>query len=92
MWDNLTKIIAIICVTLFLQTMAVTVPACDERIDRKRAEGQKREEQISRDHWNSFVQPRHDLCVKKGGWPKLFDIPNTDRYDWDIDCIFPGGK
>ena len=50
-------------------------------------EAQKAQAAIS--HWNNYVQPLRDLCVKKGGWPRV--VPMNGHYDtnWQVLCDFP---
>ena len=55
-----------------------TVKAEDEAANR-----------IATKWWNSNVEPAKQLCLKQGGIPKFVDIPNTGRYDWQVECQYP---
>ena len=40
-------------------------------------------------YWNTNVEPLRQQCLKQGGIPKLEDIPNTGKWDWQVICSYP---
>lgn len=86
MRDKSLTIIAIglVCAVLFPQ-----IGACVKYHDRKAAESDAVQQAKGIEHWNANVEPMKQVCLQRGGIPKIVDTPNTGAYDWQVECQYP---
>lgn len=86
MKDKSLTIIAIglVCAVLFPQ-----IGACVKYQDQRAKIRQQEEANAAYNHWMGQVEPMKELCIKKGGWPRIVPQGSSASWNWQVLCDFP---
>lgn len=83
------KAILIVAVGFALSLVIPQISGCIVTENERQISMHKQQEAANLQHWNGYVKPAQELCIKKGGWPTLADIPGTGNWEWQVHCAFP---
>lgn len=78
-------IAATIAVTLLLPTACEGIKVAIAY----REAATRAKQQWDLDYWNTSVEPLKQRCLSQGGIPRFVDVPNTGRWDWQVECQYP---